>query len=532
MVAALGLVSVAFAGVGGASTDGRRAQQKGGGDLTFGLEAETTNYCLSRAQLAISGIQVVAAIYDTLTVPNSKGETVPYLAKSVEPNADFTEWTIGLRDGITFHNGEALDAAAVKLNLDAQRGAEGAPNSGPLLKVVLGFIADVTVVDPLTVKVTTNVPVANFGAYLYLTGRGGIMAPEQINAGEDCATKMIGTGPFMLDEYLQNEKTVVVKNPNYWQKGFPKADSITFVPVVDGAVRVNQLQGGQLDVIHTSSAQNIDTLNGLGSSAANLLKQKPGVREIRYYVLLSKNAPFDDPIAREAFATAIDKNKFNQIRNKGLFDVANSNMDVDAPGYLKNAGYPKYSVKKAKALATQYKESSGGEFTVVLGTTSDPENSAEAQLLKEELSKAGISAEIAQFDQATLINEALAGSIDVLLWRNLHGGYTNTSDPDNYPWWSNADTGNFINFSQFNDADTQAALDAGRGETDPAQVEKIYTDFNKAMAAGNYIVPMWFVDWTIGSVPDAKVSLPKLPDGGGKPLFVYGRIPVLGLSKS
>ena len=256
------------------------------------------------------------------------------------------------------------------------------------------------------------------------------------------------------------------------------------------------------------------------------------MREIRYYVLLSKNAPFDDPIAREAFATAIDKNKFNQIRNKGLFDVANSNMDVDAPGYLKNAGYPKYSVKKATALADQYKESSGGEFTVVLGTTSDPENSAEAQLLKEELSKAGINAEIAQFDQATLINEALAGSIDVLLWRNLHGGYTTSSDPDNYPWWSNADTGNFINFSQFSDADTQAALDAGRGESDPAQVEKIYTDFNKAMAAGNYIVPMWFVDWTIGSVPDAKVALPKLPDGAGKPLFVYGRIPVLGLSKS
>ncbi|HEU5302748.1 MAG TPA: ABC transporter substrate-binding protein [Acidimicrobiia bacterium] len=531
-IAVLGLVSVSFAGAGGASTDGRRAQQKGGGDLTFGLEAETTNYCLSRAQLAISGIQVVAAIYDTLTVPNSKGESVPYLAESVEPNADLTEWTIGLREGITFHNGEALDAAAVKLNLDAQRGAEGAPNSGPLLKVVLGFISDVTVVDPLTVKVTTSVPVANFGAYLYLTGRAGIMAPEQLNAGEDCSTKMIGTGPFMLEEYLQNEKTVVTKNPNYWQKGFPKADSITFVPVVDGAVRLNQLQGGQLDVMHTSSAQQIDALNNLGSSTANLLKQKPGVREIRYYVLLSKNAPFDDPIAREAFATAIDKNKINQIRNKGLFDVANGNMDVDAPGYLKNAGYPKFNKKKATALAEQYKESSGGDFSIVLGTTSDPENSAEAQLLKEELGKSGIDAEIAQFDQATLINEALAAKIDVLLWRNLHGGYTTSSDQDNYPWWSNASTGNFINFSQFDDADTQAALDAGRGETDPDAIEEIYTDFNKAMAAGNYIVPMWYVDWTIGSVPDAKVTLPKLPDGGGKPLFVYGRIPVLGLSKS
>ena len=531
-IATLGLVSVALAGVSGASTEGRRSQQKGGGDLSFGLEAESTNYCLSRAQLAIAGIQVAAAIYDTLTVPNTKGEAVPYLAKSLEPNTDLTEWTIGLREGITFHNGEVLDADAVKLNLDAYRGAEGAPNSGPLFSVVLDFIADIAVVDPLTLKVTTNVPVANLGGYLYSTGRFGMMAPEQLNAGEDCATKMIGTGPFVLDEYLQNEKTVVTKNPDYWQKGFPKADSITFVPVVDGAVRVNQLQGGQLDVIHTSSAQQIDTVNSLGSSTANVLRQKPGVREIRYYVLLTKDAPFDDPVAREAFATAVDKDKINQIRNKGLFDVANGNMDIDAPGYLKNAGYPKFSQKKATALADQYKESSGGEFNVVLGTTSDPENSAEAQLLKEELSKSGINAEIAQFDQATLINEALAGSIDVLLWRNLHGGYTNTSDTDNYPWWSNADTGNFINFSQFSDPTTQAALEAGRGESDPAQVKSIYTDFNRAMAAGNYIVPMWFVDWTIASVPEAKVTLPKLPDGAGKPLFVYGRIPVHGLSKS
>ena len=531
-VAALGLVSVAFAGVSAASTHDRRAQQKGGGDLTFGLEAETTNYCIGRAQLAISGIQVVAAVYDTLTVPNSKGEMVPYLAKSLEANADNTEWTIGLRDGIKFHNGEVLDATALKLWLDSIRGAPGAPNSGPLLTVVLKFISDVTIVDPLTVKVTTKVPVANFGAYLYLTGRAGVMAPEQINAGEDCATKMIGTGPFMLDEYLQNEKTVVVKNPNYWQKGYPKADSITFVPVVDGAVRVNQLQGGQLDLLHTSSAQQIDTLNSLGSGTVKLLKQKPGVREIRYYVLLSEGAPFDNPKAREAFATALDKNKINQIRNKGLFTVANSLMDVGAPGYLKNAGYPKYNLKKATALADEVKASDGG-FNVILGTTTDPENSAEAQLMKEELSKAGIDSEIAQFDQATLISKALSGGIDVLLWRNLHGGNTVSSDPDNYPWWSNADTGNFINFSHFNDATTQALLDTGRGQTAPADIKKTYTDFNKAMAAGNYIVPMWFVDWTIASNKGVKITFPKLPDGGGKPLFVYGKIPsLLGLSKS
>lgn len=530
-IAAAALLSVGFATAGGASEPSRARQQGGGGgEITFALEAETTNYCLSRAQLAISGIQVAAAIYDTLAVPNEKGEAVPYLAESIEPNADHTEWTIGLRDGVTFHNGEVLDANAVKLNLDSYRGAEGAPNVGPLFPKVLEFVTDVQVVDPATVKVVLDRPVVDFPSYLFSVGRMGMMAPEQINSGEACATNMIGTGPFKLEEYSQNERTVVVRNEDYWQKGFPKAERITFVPVVDGAVRVNQLQGGQADVIHTSSSQQIDTLRQFGESTAKLLEQKPGVREIRYYALLSDDPPFDNPDARRAFHMALDREEINQIRNKGLFDVANGLMDVDAPGYLKNAGYPKYNPKQARQLVDKVKQETGS-FDVILGTTSDPENSAEAQLLKEYLEEVGISAEIAQFDQATLINRALSGDIDVLLWRNLHGGYTTHSDADNYPWWSNFDTGNFINFSHFSNPDTQALLDQGRGQTDPDEINETYQEFNRKMAEGLYIVPAWYVDWTIGYAPDVKLNLPKIP-GDGKPLFVYGRIPVHGLSKS
>jgi peptide/nickel transport system substrate-binding protein len=529
VAAALSLSLGAFAGIATASSPDRVKAQKGG-ELTFGLEAETTNYCLPRAQLAISGIQVVAAIYDTLTVPNAKGEAVPYLAKSVEPNADFTEWTIGLREGVVFHDGTPVDAAAIKLNLDAYRG-EG-PNSGPLLTILLEFVADVQVVDDATVKVVLSTPVTDFPNYLFSTGRLGIVAPAQLNAGEACSTNMIGSGPFKLAEggYRQNESTTVVANEDYWQKGFPKAEQITFVPVVDGAVRVNQLQGGQLDLMHTSGALQIDALKQLGGQV-DLLEQQAGLREIRYYVLLAKSTPFDSQTARDAFQTALDKEKLNSIRNKGLFDTANSLMDSKAPGYVKNAGYPKYNLKKAKQLVAQYEQESGGSFDIVLGTTTDPDNSAEAQLMKEELGKAGINAEIAQFDQATLINQAIAGSIDILLWRNLHGGYTNSNDSDAYVWFANADTGDILNFSGFNDPTTQGLLDAGRGISDLADTKTNYQDFNKAMAEGAYIYPVWFVDWTIGYQTDVNLNLPKLPDGGGKPLFTYGRIPVLGLSK-
>ncbi|MGI8755185.1 MAG: ABC transporter substrate-binding protein, partial [Acidimicrobiales bacterium] len=94
-----------------------------GGKLIYGLEAETNDgFCLSSAQLAISGMMVVRAVYDTLTVPNAKGDFVPYLAKSVEPNKDYTEWTITLRPNIKFHDGTPLTAKVVKNNIDAYRG--------------------------------------------------------------------------------------------------------------------------------------------------------------------------------------------------------------------------------------------------------------------------------------------------------------------------------------------------------------------------------------------------------------------------
>jgi peptide/nickel transport system substrate-binding protein len=515
----------------GASVRSGARRAAGGGEIAFGLEAENTDYCLSRAQMAISGIQVAAAVYDTLTVPNDKGVAVPYLAKSVTPNAEYTEWTIGLRDGVTFHDGTPLDAAAVKLNLDAYRGAPGAPNSGPLFGKIFDFITDVSVVDPSTVKVTLDTPVFAFPSYLFSEGRIGVMAPAQLNAGDSCATKMIGTGPFELESYAQNEKTVVVKNPDYWQRGFPKVAKITFVPVVDGASRVNQLAGGQLDMLHTSAALQTDALRQLGPGTAKLLTQKPGFRELSYYALLSDSKPFDNPDARRAVALAIDKNKIDQIRTKGLFPVANGLMDSGAPGYLKNAGYPKHDLKQAKDLVEKVK-AKDGSFDVILGDTPEPENSAQLQLVQEQLTNAGINAEIALFDQATLINKALAGDIDILQWRNLHGGYSNENDSDEYPWWSNFDTGNFINFSRFSNPETQALLDQGRGQSALADIEATYTEFNKVMAKNNYIVPIWYVNWTIGYQPKVTLALPSLPDGGGKPLFVYGRIPVLGLRTS
>ena len=105
---------------GGDDDDADAGPPQYGGKMIYGLEAETTNgWCLPEGQLAIAGIQVARTIYDTLTVPDGDGGFDPFLAESITPSPDYTQWMIHLREGITFHDGTALDATVVKNNIDA-----------------------------------------------------------------------------------------------------------------------------------------------------------------------------------------------------------------------------------------------------------------------------------------------------------------------------------------------------------------------------------------------------------------------------
>ena len=293
-----------------------------------------------------------------------------------------------------------------------------------------------------------------------------------------------------------------------------------------------QLQGGQLDIMHTDNGLIIDQLRSLGGDV-KLLTQKPGYREVHYYFLLTGNPPFDDLTARQAFAAA-DRSRSRSPRSARRASSSRRTRSWTArrPGYLKNAGYPKFDPKKARKLADEYKAAHGGTFHVILGGTQDEASSAEMQLIKEQLDNVGIDAEIAQFDQATQINKALSGDISALDWRNLHGCCSASSDESTYIWFANFDTGNLVNFGHFSDPTTQALLDTGRTLTDQAAIDDNYEQLNQAMAKQAYLLPFWFVDWTIGYQSDVKLAFPPLPDGGGTPIFIYGRVPLLGLSTS
>ncbi|MEZ5239413.1 MAG: ABC transporter substrate-binding protein [Microthrixaceae bacterium] len=266
-VVALALVAAGCGGGDGSGSDGASGNGDGsdagppefGGELVYGLEAESSGgWCLPESQLAVSGIMVARAIYDTLTVPNGDAEYVPFLAESVESNDAFTEWTITLRDGVTFHDDTPLTAEVVKNNIDAWRGEYPARNP-LLLRFAYSPVESVEVVDDLTLTVTTSIPWPSFPTNHYNQGRVGIMAQAQLDDPDNCDENLIGTGPFEKVEWVQNDHFTATRNADYWltdSEGnqLPYLDTVEFRPFPEGGSRVNSLLSGEIQAMHTSSA--------------------------------------------------------------------------------------------------------------------------------------------------------------------------------------------------------------------------------------------------------------------------------------
>ena len=483
-----------------------------GGELVYGLEAETSGgWCLSEGQLAVSGIMVARAIYDTLTVPDADGEYVPFLAESVESNEEYTQWTVTLRDGITFHDGTALDSTVVKNNIDSWRGEY--PGRNPLLmRFAYGNLASVEVVDDLTLTITTNTPWPSLPAYLYYQGRVGIMAQAQLDDAEHCDQNLIGTGPFVEEEWVVNDHFTATKNPDYWRtdadgQQLPYLDTVEFRPYPEADSRVNALLSGQLGALHASGANQILTLQEAADAGEIKIVQSGEYPEVSYGLLNTAKAPFDNPIARQAAAAAVDLDELQQVINRDMLPKANGPFGPGSPGYLEDTGFPDYDREKAKELVAEYQAETGEplEFTFTIQNT--PDVVATAQLVQSQAEKVGVKVNIDPVEQATLISRAIAGDFQLLSFRNHAGG-----DPDlQYVWWYG---GGITNFGKFDDPEINALLDQGRAEADPAKREEIYQEINREFGKEVYNVWLNWSVWTIGTQNDVHGMLgPLLPDG-------------------
>jgi len=490
-----------------------------GGQLVYGLEAEvgTTGYCLPEAELAISGMQVARSLYDTLTVPDEDGDYVPYLAKAIDHDDSYKEWTISLRPGITFHDGSSLDAKVVKNNLDAYRGAYD--NRSPLLfSFVLANISKVEALNELTVRVTTKTPWVAFPAVLYASGRLGIMAQKQLDMSkEDCATHPIGTGPFSFVSWKRDQALKVRRYPKYWQeapdgKPYPYLNAIEFRPVQNSDSRIAQLQQGELNMMHTSTSSDMaDTLPSMRDAGAINLLISSEKTEVAYVMMNSSVAPLDDRDTRLAIAHAIDRDALNEKSNKGFPQVASGPFAPTVLGHLDDPGFPSYDLEAAKKHVAAMKKAKK-DTTLDLLTSAGPVAVRQAQIEKEMLEAAGFEVTLEIETEADLIKRVIGGDYELAAFRNQPG-----EDPDmDYIWWYGED--NPVNFGRFNDPVINENLDTGRTNPDRDTRREAYEAINRQFAKQVWNVWLWHSPWAVAEASNVHGILgPELPGDQGPP---------------
>lgn len=526
----VGLVLVALLGAAcgggeGGDTDdagpGTTEQDAGppqpGGTLVYGLEADTSSPWTPQAAVcAISCHMVMRSVFDTMTLPNEEAEVEGNLVESFESNDDFTEWTLHVRPGITFHDGTPLDGAAIADNLNRHL-------TSFLTAKALSDVASVETTGPMTVLVRTKRAWSGFP--LFLSGQIGYVASPTWLAAVDAdpakAASPVGTGPFIFKSYQPGRSFVATKNPDYWREGLPFLDEVEYRFIPEVEARESALKAGDLDIIHTSNGEVISETRD-NDDLAMIESDKYG--ETSYTLLRvddEEETPLSDVRVRRAMAMAIPQEDYAEARTRGVMKPANGPFPPGTMGYLDDTGYPTYDLEGAKELVEEY-EAENGPIEFTLTTTNDAFNLVSYQLLQAYWKAVGIDCEIAQVEQGQFIVKALTGDIEAFGWRN-HGGF----DPDTQNYWWDSDaagsTGTLsLNFGRMRDEVIDESLDIIRTSDDDDERREAAEAINRRFGEQVYNIWEWWTVWGLIFQKDVHgVGDFELPSGG-KGIFGAG----------
>ena len=522
---AFGLVAAACGSSGStddAADQGADTAEEGepqrGGTLVYGVEADTDSpWVPYRVVCAISCYQTIRSVYDALTIPSETGEIEPNLLESIEPNEDYTEWRLVPREGITFHDGTPVDAAAILDNLVRHTGGTLSDGTevGPAFLTAAALDSVDTIAldpdDPNTVVVTMSEPWSNFP--LFLVNQIGFMASPTwlaaVEAGTAEATEPVGTGPFVFESYTPAEGFTATRNENYWRgdgpdsltgEGLPYVDryEVRFIP--DVQTRSNALLSGEIDIMHTSNGDEIARLQG--EDSIELVVNDEFI-ETGYILLHSgrEDSVINDQRVREAMAAAIDLDVVSEARTAGLFEPANGPFAPGTCGNLEDTGYPEYDPDRARELIDEVSEEIGGPVSFSYKTTTDPFNLTSAELFQDFWEEAGMEVSIDQIEQGEFITDALQGDFEAFGWRQ-HGGF----DPDGQAfWWKSSNAleppALALNFGRIEDERIDEQLTIIRQSDDPDERCAAAEEINRIFGEEAYNIWLNWVNWGIAHGP-------------------------------
>jgi ABC-type transport system substrate-binding protein len=405
----LGLaLAVSSVGVSSSSAAKVAVDTKSGGNITVVQWDQLLSRCYTPNPG--NGAQaIMKTVFEGLFEQRKDGKMVPFLAQSATPSADFKTWTIKIRKGIKYHDGEELSAENVALNLNTIQGAQYLKGKAYTAGSGIAFTGNVRLLDGAVasgdnVIISLYNPRVDLLNTLYASGRFYMRSTKSIQDQTTCEQSPAGTGPFKWSGAFNTDTIKVVKNTDYWRKDaagikLPYLDSITFKYVASGAARANAVRSGSADLgMFASSSDAKQMASLLKDSKVNVT-----LTGNNYYPIFAPNVaiePFNNKSARLAVAYAFDQAAYFKARNctngKCFGEVRDSIVGKQNIMY-NTAGAIKFDLAKAKAAVKAYKTETNKDmaFTIQVGVGDDGglEN---AKFLAKMFGKAGIKVEISQ----------------------------------------------------------------------------------------------------------------------------------------
>ncbi|HTI79656.1 MAG TPA: ABC transporter substrate-binding protein [Acetobacteraceae bacterium] len=405
---------------------------------------------------------VFAGLCDKLFDIDEKLTIVPQLATGYEW-ADEKTLVIHLRPGVKFHNGEPVDAEAVRYTLNRDLTLQGS-----FRKSEISSIDHIDVIDPATVRIVLKTP---SGAFLaQLTDRSGMPLPPKATeqAGKDFAAHPVCSGPFKFAERVPQDHVTLERFADYWNAKDVHFDKVIYQVFTDSSVRLANLKAGSSDIVEFIAPTDtaavkadpklrlavFDALGNLGIT--NNLDNGP-----RADTPYGKNA-----LVRQAFSAAIDRAALVNVVYSDMYAPSVQPVSASSPFYDPSLKPPPRDVAKAKALLKQ----AGVTLPVKMDlmTPNQPDQLQAAEVIQSMTAEAGFEVHIQAVEFASSLQASARGDYQAYLI-----GWSGRVDADGNSYaFLRSGQGN--NVSHYSNPTVDALLDAARGSTDLAKRKTEY----------------------------------------------------------
>jgi len=434
-------------------------------------------------------------IYETLVTMDPKGQFQPGLADSWTVSPDGLVWTFKLHPGVKFHDGTALTADVVKWWLEGmQKGVNG---------YMFETMTEAKVIDPLTLQMTFKGPFPNL-LYNLSTSFSGIMSKAAYEKyGKDYGTKYaVGTGPFMLKEWVPNDHLLLVKNPDYnwapaWtgHKGPANVDEVLYRIIPEDATRIAELQTGNVQLLLSPPAPR--ELAQFQNNPDYIFVTVPRA-EIQFLGMNVNEPLLKDLRTRQAIGSAIDRKLIEEAVYQNLGKTTTTYLAQELGG---NAGVaevaPTFDLKKAKALLAEAGwipgpngilvadkvagVKAGTPFEVTYWTYQEDEYRRLAEVTQKMLADIGIKANVQLMDSPTYSDALKSGKAQLILRRYQW------DNNDILEWFHHSKNLPYPNYLGVNDKTFSDGLDDANYKTATFDArDKKYVDLHKYLIEKYY----------------------------------------------